>query len=365
MSEIPGVLILSLIDGLGPVKIKNLIDVLGDPAGYSRREPAHIAEAAGVSTEEACRILRELDKPAAAAREIMEAVEKKGYRLYFYGQDSYPELLREIYDPPPVIYSAGEILPGDYNAVAVVGTRKASQYGRAASGRISGDVALAGLTVVSGCALGVDASAHRAALDSGGRTIGVLGSGLDRRYPAPNRGLMEEISARGALISELAPHEAPAPHNFPRRNRIISGLSLATIVAEAPERSGALITVGQALEQGRAVLAVPGSVFSEKSSGCNMLIKQGAVAACSATDVINEISCQVNMEFLKKRAAERLGEMPEFERKVLESLSEGITHIDLLSRRTGIPVCELTRQLTRLELKGRVRQVSGKSYVRV
>jgi DNA processing protein len=266
-----------------------------------------------------------------------------------------------ISDPPPVLYVRGELRPEDDWAVAVVGTRDASAYGREAARRLASDLARSGVTIVSGLARGIDAEAHRAALDAGGRTIAVLGCGLDIVYPWDNRLLAQDIAGRGALISEYALGTKPEASNFPPRNRIISGLALGVVVVEAGEHSGALITADFAADQGRDVFAVPGSIFLRGSRGTNRLIRDGAQPVLSAEDVIEALSMTAVPQHVE---AQMLFPTDATEAALLQQLSDEPVHVDEVGRATGLAIATVSSTLALMELKGLVRQVGGMNYVR-
>ena len=259
-----------------------------------------------------------------------------------------------------MLYLRGSLTPADEWSVAVVGTRRATVYGKEATRLIAGELARAGVTVISGLARGIDTVAHQAALDAGGRTIAVLGSGVDVTYPAENRRLMQRIIKEGAVLSEYALGRPPEAGNFPPRNRVISGLSLGAVVVEAGRRSGALITADYAVEQGRDVFAVPGNIFNRNSQGCNRLIQQGAKLILRVEDILEELNLTMVAQQLELRAV-----VPENETEslVLGFLSGDPLHVDELVRRTALPISEVSSTLALMELKGMVRQVGGMNYV--
>lgn len=272
----------------------------------------------------------------------------------------YPENLKTIFDPPPVLYYRGELKAEDALAVAIVGSRRATPYGRESATRLARELARAGVTVVSGLARGIDSCAHRGALAGGGRTLAVLGSGLDVIYPPENARLYAEIAENGAVISEFPLGTAPEPGHFPRRNRVISGLSRAVVVVEAARTSGSLITADCALEQGREVLAVPGPITSPMSWGTNNLIKQGAKLLQEVTDVLSTLG-------LPSPGVEEAAkpDLTTQEEKVYSFFSERALHIDELVHLSGLTVQEVTAILMMLELKGLVRQLPGKMFCRL
>jgi DNA processing protein len=265
---------LTLVPGVGSVLFKRLVEAFGSPEGVLKASPRDLNRIEGIGPK-VIASLRGFDWKSAAEKELI-SLEKIGARLLTWEEEEYPPNLKQIYDPPPVIYIMGEVAPQDQRAVAIVGSRYPTTYGRMAAERISFGLGKLGVTVVSGLARGVDASAHQGALASGGRKIGVLGCGIDIIYPPENRDLGDRVSSQGAVISEFPLKTPPDSDHFPIRNRIISGISLGVVVVEATLRSGSLITARFALEQGREVYALPGNVDSARSEGTNRLIKQGA-----------------------------------------------------------------------------------------
>jgi DNA processing protein len=278
-----------------------------------------------------------------------------GFSLVGRDEPGYPAYLREIFDPPPVLYVRGHPPLGEGpTSVAVVGSRAATTQGRALARRLARDLAEAGVTVVSGLARGIDTAAHSGALDGRGRTLAVLGSGLDRPYPPENEGLAAAIAERGAVVSEFPLGTAPYPANFPRRNRIIAGLSRAVVVVEAAERSGALVTARAALEEGRDVFAVPGHPSQPASAGCNQLIRDGALLVRGAPDVAQEIGLQ-----LPVAPAPPPGD------DVLRALRDDVpSSLEELGRKSGLETPALLVRLTELELADKVRRLPGALFVR-
>jgi DNA processing protein len=274
----------------------------------------------------------------------------------------YPALLKEIPDPPPVLYVKGQFTEADGGAVAMVGTRRATVYGRDVAERLARDLASNGVTVVSGLAKGIDTHAHRGALTGGGRTIAVLGHGLDTIYPSENRRLAAEIVERGALVSDYALGVGPMAENFPPRNRIVSGLSAGVVVVEADHMSGALITSKFALDQGRDVFAVPGPVNAPSSRGCNRLIQDGAKLVTSAEDVLFELNPYLAPAAVAAQLPLELSTGPEH--PLVAALREigQPAHVDQLARSLGLPISEVTGGLALLEIDGRVRHAGGMRY---
>lgn len=288
-------------------------------------------------------------------------VTQDGVSITCWTDESYPALLREIPAPPPVLYYRGQLVETDTTAVAIVGTRKVTAYGREMTHRIAYDLAKAGVTIVSGMALGVDGFAHRAALEAGGRTIAVLGSGIDVIYPGRHRDLAHKIAAQGAVVTDYPPGTQPDRYNFPPRNRIISGLSRGVVVVEAPERSGALITVDFAAEQGRDAFAVPGPVGAPSSAGCHRILREGATLVRSAEDVLEDLHIRpVDSD----QPAQLPLELSDNERRLLAVLTSQPQHIDDLSAKLNKTVSEVSGELMMLELQGTVHNAGGGYYSR-
>ena len=293
----------------------------------------------------------------------MERVQQAGVTALTWHDEGYPPRLKEIYDKPPVLYAKGEILPEDERAIAVVGTRRPTAYGREVARQVTSDLAQNGLTIVSGLAKGIDGIVHQAALDAGARTIAVMGSGLDVMYPREHAGLAADIVKRGAVVSEFPLGARPDSQNFPRRNRIISGMSLGTLVAEAPEGSGALLTARHALEQDREVFCIPGSILAPNSRGGNRLIRDSAAKLVTcADDIIEELNLST-IEYQIELAAF----FPEDEAQAaaLKYVTFDPIHIDEIIRNSSLPSSTVSSALTMMELRGLVRQVGGMNYVRL
>jgi DNA processing protein len=313
---------------------------------------------------------RGADPPATAARQAV-AVSDGPWRVVCLGDAEYPSLLSEIYDPPPVLWLQGQITPGP--RVAIVGSRRATPYGLRVAREFAAALVATGVTIVSGLARGIDTAAHEGALKSGGRTLAVLGCGLDIAYPPENARLQGTIAEQGAVLSELPPGSAPTAGNFPARNRIISGLCQATLVIEAGERSGALITASQALEQGREVLAVPGNITSLASVGCNRLIVDGARPALSPADVLSALgsanpaesggSGLDNSGIAAYILPESTAASTTVATRILTALGDDGTSLADLCARTGIAAPELLAALTVLQLSGYVGALPGGRFV--
>jgi DNA processing protein len=288
-----------------------------------------------------------------------------GVSILPFTSPDYPTLLRKVPNPPLVLYVQGTLTEHDAVSVAIVGSRRTTHYGMTQAARLASELAAAGLTIVSGFARGIDTAAHRAALDAGGRTIAVLGSGLARLYPAENAALADEVAASGALVSEYPLDTPPLRPFFPRRNRVVSGLSLGVVVVEAAHRSGALVTADWALDQGREVMAVPGRVDRRSSSGCHRLIQQGARLVERAADVLEQLG-DVGAALAPARPKRRAPqpELTADEQRVLEAVGDEPAHIDAVTERCGMPAQNVASLLMLLELKRTITQLPGKHFVR-
>ncbi|MBI4310523.1 MAG: DNA-protecting protein DprA [Chloroflexi bacterium] len=296
----------------------------------------------------------------------MARLERQGVHAFTWDDPGYPSRLKQIYDRPPLLFVKGALLPEDERSIAVVGTRRATAYGREAAAFLTRDLAQRGVAIISGLARGFDAIAHKTALDAGGRTIAVLGHGLDHLYPPEHRALAADVAQCGALVSEYPLGVRPDAQNFPRRNRIMSGMSLGTLVIEAPEGSGAIWTVRHALEQDREVFCVPGSIFSPASLATNLLIQQGAKLVLSYKDVLEELNLadvvEQQLTFPMPALVEPAGDT---EAAILSRLAYEPTHVDDVTRTTGLPMSAVSGTLALMELKGLVKQVGNMSYVRL
>ena len=347
----------NLVKGIGSVRLQGLLSYFGN-LEIAWQAPAEAFKEAGLTSkviENLARVRSEVDIEAE-----LERILSKNIQVLTWESKEYPRRLKEIHQPPPVIYVRGSLTLEDEWAVAIVGTRRVTAYGRQMTEELAGYLAGNGITVVSGLARGVDGLAHKAALTAGGRTIAILGSGVDRVYPPEHRNLAEEMSANGAVISDYAPGTPPEGVNFPPRNRIISGLSLAVVVVEAGKKSGALITAQFAAEQGRDVFAVPGNVHAPQSIGTNQLIQDGARPLLQPKDVLEALNLQQIQEY---RAARHVIPSDAVEARLIEILHAEPVHVDALSREAGYSVQQVSAALTMLELKGVVRQVGGMQYV--
>ncbi len=300
--------------------------------------------------------------PEVEVEALIEELEEQRTEVLCFTHEEYPALLKEIYDPPVVLFYRGRLELLNKEAFAVVGTRRPTRYGRNAAAHLTAELVQAGLVIVSGMARGIDTVVHQTVLEHGGDTIAVLGCGVDRVYPAENRELHHAVGERGLLLSEYPPGTEPEAGNFPRRNRIISGLSRGVLVVEAAERSGALITAWLALDQNREVFAVPGPIFAQASQGTNNLIRQGAKLVTRAEDILEEFE---TFRLGKSKAQTRLSiALPMEQQQVWDKLSENPIHVDDLAEELGISTFTLLGTLLEMELAGLVKQLPGKQFVR-
>ncbi len=349
----------NLIEGLGPIAFKKLLTHFDSLAEAWSADLSQLGQT-GLSQSLLDQIRKQ--RPRINPDWEMERLSKENINLITIQDKSYPKILKEIYGPPALLYVRGELQPADRTSLAVVGTRKLSAYGQQITPQITADLTQAGLTIVSGLAKGIDTLAHQTALKAGGRTIAVLGSGLNNIYPAVNQRLAEEISHQGAVISEFPIDTEPLAQHFPQRNRIVSGLSLGVLVIEAPEKSGALLTAKEALEQNRDVFAVPGHIFSQYSLGPNNLIKMGAKLVSQANDILEELNLPA---IPSKKTPGKQSKTPtsQEEKLILKQLSKEAVHIDKIIIQTKLSTNVVNATLTLMEMKGRVKNLGGNNYV--
>lgn len=357
-------LTLNMTPGIGASRCQKLLEHFGSPQAILEANLNELQHVAGIGEYTARQIVSSRDK-LDIEKEISR-IEKQKVSIVTFSDDNYPANLKSIFDPPVVLYVKGKLLPEDRIAIAMVGTRRPTTYGKMVAEKLSKELAEREVSVVSGLARGIDTSAHKGALSCGGRTIAVLGCGIDICYPPENRALFDEISERGAVVSEFPMGTRPEKMNFPMRNRIISGFSLGAVIVEAGSRSGALITAECALEQGREVFAVPGNIFNLGTKGTHSLIKQGAKLAERCEDIIEEIRCLRDVLPVSP-AIKSLGEvkLSQEEERVYNLLSFEPIHIDLISKQSGLPINRISPVLMNLEIKGKIRQVAGKMFLRV
>lgn len=364
LTELKYWLVLSKLPGIGPGTIIKALEHYGSAATavkksgkkflkelYGRKHLPYDIDLSRLETE---------------AEKDMEKTIRSGASIITLRDDIYPKNLAEIHSAPPILYVKGRLSADDAFSVAIVGSRSASQYGMRVCKRISRDLAREGVTIISGLARGIDTEAHKGALDVKGRTIAVLGSGIDVTYPPENEELLEQIAENGAVITEFPPGTRPFPENFPRRNRIISGLALGVLVVEASMRSGALITAKHALDQGRDVYALPGMIESERSSGTHFLIKQGAKLVERAGDILEEIMpCRIPpKDILANTEGSPPLQLPPEEARILKLLEPSPLHIDAIARQAGMEPSVVAAILLQLELKNLAVQMPGKLFAR-
>ncbi|MBR5156874.1 MAG: DNA-processing protein DprA [Clostridia bacterium] len=373
-------------------KITSLLEKFDTPSDIYNAGKADFRQIENINKKDIDRLC---DKSLAKAEQVMEECRKKGIRIMTFNSEYYPKLLANIFDPPYVLYvkSQNRIDLNNALTVAVVGTRTMSDYGRDMAVKLGRDLASAGVTVISGMARGIDGAALSGALSAGGKTIAVLGCGVDIAYPPEHSEMMQKIAETGMVISEYPPGSAPLPNHFPSRNRIISGLSSGTVVVESSESGGSLITASQALEQGRDVFAVPGKATEAKSDGTNELIRQGAHLVTSALDIISEYQSEYVNIFEKAMQTEQIRiktepvcattekvvsktpvsplpavdnnlykELPDNEKRIIDCMSFTPTHVDTLAEKTNLSASELNSALTLLEMKGLIKQLAGRHF---
>lgn len=378
------VLRLFLTSGIGIVTYKKLLSAFGSPLGILGAPHNRLTEIQGIGDVTASSIVSAREKTHDRAEKEIELAESYNVKIYTTECEGYPKaLLANVCDPPLVLYVRGEILPSDAMALGVVGTRAATRYGLRSSEELSGQMASRGYTIVSGLARGIDSAAHRGALEAGGRTIAVLGTGLANVYPAENIPLAKEIVERGAVISEFPMRTAPARENFPRRNRVISGLSLGVLVVEGKLRSGAMITARYALEQGREVFALPGQVTSPLSAGPHQLIQQGAKLVTNQNDITEEIGPSAAELGLREVAigdgdasetskeekgfadpASYTGLSPQA-KKLLALIPIDPINIDDIAAASNMTPEDILTNLFTLEMQNLIRQLPGKRFLRL
>lgn len=361
-NELMSLLALSLMPGLGPVLFKRALEVHGSAEAALMAGPKKLAALSSqrkklsVEWKSADVYVKAADREAAKAK-------KTGVRIIGRFDEDYPELLREIYDPPIVLYVKGKLPEPGYTGVGIVGSREASLYGLRMAAKLAGELAFSGAVVVSGLALGVDGAAHEGALKSGGVTLAVLGSGLNVVYPEQHKKMAREIEKSGALISEYPMDMLPLPQNFPLRNRVISGLSRGVVIVEARAKSGALITADAALEQNREVFALPGNADSERSAGTHGLLKQGARMVTSAADILEGLGAAVVAG--RSKQAPPLPTLSEDEDRLLSHIETKPQYVDEIIEHSGVSHSRALSALTLLEIKKIVKQLPGKQFVRV
>lgn len=358
---------LNLIKCLGPRRLTKLLNYFNLPQNAWQ---ASVSELSQAGLEE--NIIQEISASRANINPDQEwqKLQKENISLVSLQDEIYPSLLKEIYDPPVLLYGRGDLsLLSDKWKISVIGTRKPSSYGRQVAEELTANLAAAGLTIVSGLAYGIDALAHQIALQNNGRTISIIGSGLDwtNFYPSHHRALAQQmIKARGLILSEYPLGMPPLKQNFPMRNRVISGLSLGTLVIEAAEKSGTLITANCALDQNREVFAIPGSIYQTSSAGTNWLIKKGAKLVTTINDILEELNIEFSPSSTVNPAAEfdaKSAAYPE-ESLILSVLSKNPLHVDKIINLTHLDTAIVSATLSLMEIKGLIKNLNGMNYIR-
>lgn len=365
MTRTEAYLALNLLPKIGPVRVRRLLEVFGSPERILTAKAKEILEVDGFGVELA-ETVAGWESRIDLARELRR-IDEENLTLLTMEDDLYPKLLKRIYDPPIVLYVRGQLTARDHDALAIVGSRHATQYGLSTSKKLGFQLAYAGYTVISGLARGIDTAAHEGALASKGRTVAVIGSGHGKLYPPENKALAERIAEQGAVVSEFPVDCPPDKQTFPLRNRIVSGWSCGVIVTEAPTRSGALITAQQAAEQGRTVYAVPGNIDRPSSHGCNKLIQEGAKLIMDGADVLDDLMTLFPTQPHAPLLAEAKPNvtLTGDEETIYAALGTSETHINELGGKTGLAMPVISSTLMKLEMKRVVKPLPGKFYVRV
>ena len=357
---------LNLIEHVGPIRLRQLLEHFGEAPEILRASKQQLLQVRNIG-EETAEAIASWEKTIDLNGEL-KRIGEFGCRIVAQADAEYPELLRQIYDPPILLYVKGQMLPKDKNAVAMVGSRMTTHYGMEAARRLAYQLAYVGVTVVSGAARGIDSAAHQGALSGKGRTIAVLGTGINLVFPSENRQLYEQIASNGALITQFPFNRKPDKQSFPIRNRIVAGMTLGTVVVEANLTSGALITANFAVEYGRQVFAVPGRIDSPRSKGCHELIKKGAKLCEGAEDILSEFEYLFPASNRPPSAGETgvlpAIELSENEQKVYDALDHEESSIDEVIRGSGLPSSAVSVALLSLEMKRVVRQLPGKLFVK-
>lgn len=369
--DVRTLLILSRIPGIGPNRLRALVSHFRDPAAVARAPARELVRVEGIErkTAQAITGFFRAGGVEACGRFVDDQISRltrAGGTIVSFWDAAYPENLKKIYDPPPFLFLRGTFSDDDRFAIAIVGTRSPGPYGTAMADRFATGLARLGIPVVSGLARGIDTAAHSAVVRDGGRTLAVIGSGIDVIYPPENRGLVERIVGAGALISEYPMGTKPDAGNFPRRNRIISGIALGTLIVETGADGGAMITASMALDQNREVFAVPAAVHDKKPSGTNLLIKQGkAMLTESVEDILTELAPRLKRFLSPDDVRSHPPPLSLFEQKVYETLTGDPLYIDAVATRAGLATSDALVHLLSLEFKGVVRQLPGKRFIRI
>ena len=364
--ETMAALCLNLVQGVGPRIYADLIDAFGSPSKVLSAAPAKLREIPGVGAKLVRAIITAPE--TVNAQEQISICENNDIQILNPDSKQYPERLKEIYDPPSILFAQGDITPADNISIAIVGSRHATNYGIKTAERLARGLAMAGVTIVSGLARGIDAAAHKGALEAGGRTLAVLGGGHLKMYPPEHADLAKQITNQGAVLTESLPDSAPKSGSFPRRNRIVTGLSLGVIVVEAAQRSGALISARLAGEQSREVFAVPGRIDSRMSRGCHQLLKDGAKLVESIDDVLEELGPMATPTTIDDKTEIRHPaelKLSEQESLILNSISQEPTEFDFIVEQTGLPASRVLSTISVLEIRRLVKRISGTTVARI
>ncbi|MBP82451.1 MAG: DNA-protecting protein DprA [Verrucomicrobiales bacterium] len=371
MTSTEAFLALNLLPGIGPIRMRHLLKEFEEPSELLKASEKKLQQIPGIGAEMA-RSIRSWENLVDLAEEKRRIAEHD-ISLLTLKDNEYPAALREIHDPPFLLYVRGHLEPSDAAAIGIVGSRRMTHYGREQARKLGFQLARAGFTIISGLARGIDTAAHEAALAAEGRTVAVLGSGIGNIYPPENEVLADRIVENGAVISEFPVLYVPDKQSFPLRNRIVSGMSEGLLVVEAPARSGSLITANQAMEQGRTVFAVPGPIDRPTSEGCNRLIRDGATLVTSGQDVIDDLNTglnSLNLEFAspeqpRAKHSPILDSLDDQQVKILEELEKGEQTIDTLAEAICAPARAVSANLLQLEMKHLVKQLPGKYFTKL
>jgi DNA processing protein len=371
--DVRHLLLLSTIPGIGPARLRALINHFEDPSAVAKATAKQISAIEGIERKTAQSIVdffrtARLPQAQRYVDDQLKKLNKVNGRIVTLWDKKYPSNLKRIYDPPPFLFVSGEFVESDNHSIAIVGTRTPSSYGTQIAERFAGELAKLGIPIVSGLARGIDTCAHAATIKVRGRAVAIIGSGLDVIYPPENKALAERIVEDGAVVSEFAMGAKPDAGNFPRRNRLISGMSLGSVIVETGIEGGAMITAAIALDQNREVFAVPSAISDKRKSGTNHLIKEGkAVLVESIDDILSELVPQLK-HLLKDHEPLHPQVPPEltlFEHQLYDVMDDLPIHIDTLAERAGLPTSDALVQLLSLEFKGAVKQLPGKMFVRL
>ena len=364
MSPAEAIITLNMLPKIGPIRVRRLLEAFGDSTAILGAPKDRLMRVDGIG-EETAAILCKWQDHADPSSEINEA-KQRGIEIITQDDPGYPSPLRDAYDPPLLLYVWGKIEDRDRHALGIVGSRRATMYGRQATKKLSYQLASAGFTIISGLARGIDTAAHEAAIAANGRTIAVIGSGLAKLYPPENLSLAEKIaSGNGAVVSEFPLHTAPDKQTFPMRNRIVAAWSRAILVVECPAWSGSLITANLASDYGKPIFAVPGPIDKPSSAGCHQLIRDGATLVTDACHILDDLG---DLPFARQPAlpdgTSARPELPEEEAKVLAALGEDESTVDRLADSTGLPIATVTATLMKLEIRHLVRVMPGFRYMK-